>query len=82
MKTAERILEEKYSDIGTRLKDFDKWCIEEAMIAYAEQAIDKCAEKVWDCVDSYDDGMDSDDYSCLSYYISEDPIKEVKTMLK
>jgi hypothetical protein len=59
MKTAERILEEKYADIGTRLKDFDKWCIEEAMKAYAEQAIDMCAEKIWDCYESYELSSDN-----------------------
>lgn len=37
MRTARQILEEAYADTCTRLKDFDMWCIEEAMKKYAEQ---------------------------------------------
>jgi hypothetical protein len=82
MKTAEQFLEECKAKWTLNTPESFKQAMIEALIMYAEQAIDKCAEKVWDCVDSYDDGMDSDDYSSPSYCISEDPIKEVKTMLK
>ena len=80
MKTAEQFLEECKAKQTLNTPESSKQAMIEALIMYAEQVIDMCAEKVWDCVD--DDGMDSDDYSGPSYYISEDPIKEVKTMLK
>jgi len=77
MKTAEQFLEECKAKWTINTPESSKQAMIEALIMYAEQAIDECAQRVWDCVD--DDG---DDYSGPSYYISEDPIKEVKTMLK
>jgi hypothetical protein len=81
IKSASELLKEIMPDTSQRLDDFTSFWIEQAMKAYAEQVIDICAEKALDCVESYDDGGDSDSIAS-DYYINCQPIIDVKKLLK
>lgn len=75
MKTAEQFLEECKAKWTLSTPENSKQAMIEALILYAEQAIDECAqifEWEWDCDDPIDAVM----------IIDQDTIKEVKTMLK
>jgi hypothetical protein len=86
MKTAEQFLEEcktrwKQTDPNMQSEVGAKQALIDALILYAEQAIDECSTKLWDCVESYDDGGDSDSIAS-DYYINCQPIIDVKKLLK
>jgi len=74
MKTAEQFLEECKAKWTLSTPENAKQAMIEALRLYAEQVIDMCAEKVWDCVEPYE-------YSTADYYITEQPILELKKQL-
>jgi hypothetical protein len=59
MKTAEQFLEECKVKWTLSTSDNSKQAMIEALRLYAEQAIDMCAEKVWDCYESYEHSSDN-----------------------
>jgi hypothetical protein len=75
MKTAEQFLEECKAKWTLSTPENAKQAMIEALKLYAEQAIDMCAEKVWDCVEPYD-------YDTADYYITEQPILDLKKQLQ
>lgn len=79
MKTAEQFLEEckarwKQTDPNMQSEVGAKQALIEALILYAEQAIDMCSEKLYDCVESY---TETDDY-----YVNKETMLELKKQLK
>ena len=59
MKTAEQFLEECKLKWGIDKPENAKQAMIEALILYAEQAIDECVDKLYDCVEPYtDEGSD------------------------
>lgn len=74
MKTAEQFLEECKAKWTLSTPENAKQAMIEALILYAEQVIDACAEEVWSCAHPYTD----DD----QIYITEEPILNIKKQLK
>jgi hypothetical protein len=74
MKTAEQFLEECKAKWTLNTPENAKQAMIEALRLYAEQAIDMCADKLYDCVESY---TYTDDY-----YITEKPILDLKKQLQ
>jgi len=74
MKTAEQFLEECKAKWTLNTPENSKQAMIEALILYAEQAIDMCAEEGIKCVEPYDPDCD--------YYFEKYPIHNVKNMLK
>jgi ATP/maltotriose-dependent transcriptional regulator MalT len=79
MKTAEQILEEckqrwKENDPKMESSEGAKQAMIEALILYAEQVIDECADLVLGCVWPY---TSTDDY-----YVDTEPILNLKKQLK
>lgn len=75
MKTAEQFLEECKAKWGLNTPENAKQAMIAALILYAEQAIDECAQTFkweWDCDDFYD----------AVEIVDPDTITEVKNMLK
>jgi len=75
MKTAEQFLEECKAKWTLNTPENSKQAMIEALILYAEQAIDECAQTFrweWDCDDPHD----------AVEIVDPDTIKEVKNMLK
>jgi hypothetical protein len=76
MKRASEVLKEIMPDTTQRLDDFTSFWVEQAMIAYAEQAIQICAE---DAEVKYKENA----YGCFEIVgISEKSILNVKKLLK
>jgi len=85
MKTAEQFLEEckarwKQTDPNMQSEVGAKQALIEALILYAEQAIDMCSEKLYDCVESYTETDDNSSYD--EYYVNKEPMLELKKQLK
>jgi len=75
MKRASEVLKEIMPDTTQRLDDFTNFWVEQAMIAYAEQAIDICAE---DAEVKYKEN----EFGCFEIVgISEKSILNVKKLL-
>ena len=62
MKSPEQILEKKYADTCTRLKDMDKWCIKEAMKEYAKEVLDEVVPQMYPGIANWASKLESFKY--------------------
>lgn len=74
MKTAEQFLEECKAKWTLSTPENAKQAMIEALILYAEQAIDMCADKLYDCVEPY---TETDEY-----YVDKKIMLDLKKQLQ
>ena len=74
MKTAEQFLEECKAKWTLSTPENAKQAMIEALILYAEQAIDMCVDKLYDCVEPY---TETDEY-----YVDKKIMLDLKKQLQ